>query len=246
MTEKPWLILTLRRTGGTSLTGFLSSVSGFPSVEHEPFNVDRVFGAITSDFRESGDLGAMEEAVAGALADSPNLKHCVEIIPPEITRALIERAMAQGYGFMVLTRRDEARRIASLLLAQATGAWGPRAAEKIYPKIREGKVTPEPIDPKKVRARVSTDFFSLGRMLVMLRNRRIDPDWLIFEELYFGDTPIEEQARAIAARLGIEVAPDDERLVAFSSGGGQKSAGIASFVPGYEEATKLLEKLCVG
>lgn len=246
MTEKPWLILTLRRTGGTSLTGFLSSVSRFPTIEHEPFNVDRRFGAITTAFRGDGDVAAMEAAVGDAVADNPNIKHCIEIIPPEITRALIERAAAQDYRVMVLTRRDEARRIASLLLALATGAWGPREAAKIYPKIRAGELVPEAIDLKKVRARVSTDFFALGRTLAMLRNRRIDHDWLVFEELYFGDTPIESQARAIAARLGIEVAEDDARLAEFSAREGQKSAEIAAFVPGYEEAVTMLEKLCVG
>ncbi len=244
MTEKPWIILTLRRTGGTSLTSFLSQISGFPSLEHEPFNVDRTLGGITRAFRENGDVAAMEGAVAAALEERPNIKHCVEIIPPEITRALIETCQARGYHFMVLTRRDEARRIASLLLAQTTGAWGPAAAARIYPRIISGEVTPDPIDPKKVRARVTTDFAALGRMLSMLRNRHIDPDWLVFEELYFGDTPIEDQARAIAARLGLDIAADDERLKAFASGGGQKSASIAGHVQGYEEAVKLLAELC--
>ena len=244
MSEKPWLILTLRRTGGTSLTSFLADVSQFPPVEHEPFNTDRVFGKITTDFRKTRDVAAMQEAVKAAVADSPNIKHCVEIIPQEITRALIDICMDQGYGFMVLTRKDEARRVLSLLLAVSTGAWGPEMANRIYPQIIEGTLTPKPIDLEALRNRVRVDYYSIGGTLSLLRNRQIDYQWLLFEELYFGETSIEDQAREIAAVLGIEIASDDPRLAAFSKREGQKSGSIAEYVEGYDEAARLLSELC--
>ncbi len=244
MNEKPWLILTLRRTGGTSLTSFLSQISTFPSIEHEPFNVDRSLGGITRAFQADEDVPAMEAAIAEALEERPNIKHCVEIIPLELTRTLIDAALERGYHFMVLTRRDEARRLASLFLAQSTGAWGPTAAAKIYPKVISGELSPTPIELKHIQNRVRTDFYSIGRSLSLLRNRQINYDWLLFEELYFGDTSIEQQAVDIAARLGIDVAPDDDRLANFSSGGGQKSGDIASYVPNYDEAVAQLKKLC--
>lgn len=244
MSEKPWLILTLRRTGGTSLTSFLANISSFPAVEHEPFNVDRIFGAITKDFQETGDKAKMEAAVQEAVAHSPNIKHCVEIIPLEQTRALIDTCMAQGYGFMVLTRRNEARRMLSLLLAVSTGAWGPEMAATIYPEIIAGTRKAAPIDLKTVRNRVRQDYFSIGRTLSMLRNRQIDYQWLLFEELYLGDTPVETHARDIAAKLGIPIAADDPRLTAFSERDGQKSGSIAQYVEGYDAAASLLGELC--
>jgi hypothetical protein len=244
MTEKPWLILTLRRTGGTSLTAFLSDISKFKTVEHEPFNSDRIFGPITTRFRQDGDLDAAEAAIREKLADRPNIKHCVEIIPTDITRILIDVCNGLGYKFIFLTRRDEGRRLASLFLAIATGAWGPKAAEEIYPKIMSGEVKPEPIDLKRVENRMRSDFYSIGRTLSLLRNRQIDYPWYLFEELYFGDTPIEEQAIAIAAGLGLEIDATDERLQAFAGQGGQKSSEIAPFVENYEEAVKRLKVLC--
>ncbi|MEP4249932.1 hypothetical protein [Tateyamaria sp.] len=244
MSEQPWLILTLRRTGGTSLTSFLAEVSKFSAVEHEPFNVDRIFGSITQDFQKTGDVDAMRAAVADAVKDHPNIKHCVEIIPLELTRALIDECIAQGYGFMVLTRKNEARRVLSLLLAVSTGAWGPKAASGIYPKIIDGTQKAQPIDLQKVQNRVRQDYFAIGRTLSLLRNRQVDYQWLVFEELYFGETSIEEQARSVAGRLGIEIAPDDARLAAFSQRDGQKSESIAQYVKGYDEAAELLETLC--
>ena len=101
-----------------------------------------------------------------------------------------------------------------------------------------------PIDLQKVRNRARHDFFALGRVLSLLRNRRIDYQWLLFEELYFGEVPIENQVRSIAETLGISIANDDPRLSALSRQGGQKSQSIARYVEGYEEAAKLLDTLC--
>lgn len=244
MTEKPWLILTLRRTGGTSLTTFLSAASSFPTIEHEPFNAARIFGHITRDFRETGDLEAMETAVRAALTQHPNIKHCVEIIPQEITRALIDACNDLGYHFIVMTRRDEGKRLASLFLAVATGAWGPEDAETIYPQIIAGDLTPDPIDLKNVQNRVKTDYYLVGRTLSLLRNRDIDYKWLLFEELYFGTTPIETQAHTLATGLGMDIAGDDQRLQAFVEGNGQKSSSIAPYVENYDKATTLLKALC--
>ena len=246
MNEKPWLILTLRRTGGTSLTRFLTDVSKYPTAEHEPFNVDRVFGEITQGFRKSGDIQIMQAAVAEAVEakDKQNIKHCIEIIPIELTRALIDTCRKQNYGFIVLTRQNEARRLLSLFLAFSTGAWGPEMAARVYPEIMSEDRKATPIDLQKVRNRARHDFFALGRVLSLLRNRRIDYQWLLFEELYFGEVPIENQVRSIAETLGISIANDDPRLSALSRQGGQKSQSIARYVEGYEEAAKLLDTLC--
>lgn len=244
MTEAPWIILTLRRTGGTSLTAFLSGISKFPSIEHEPFNVDRTLGQITRDFRENGDIPAMEKAVAEALEDRPNIKHCFEIIPIEITRALIEEAQRRGYHFMVLTRRNEARRLASLFLAISTGAWGSDHAQDIYPKIISGDLTPQAIDLSLIQKRVRIDYLSVGHTLSLLRNRGITYDWLVFEELYFGKTPIEKQAFDLATKLGIALDEDDPLFAEFSANEGQKSGSIAGYVENYDEAVKRLKTLC--
>ncbi|MGR3637463.1 MAG: hypothetical protein ACU0BK_16270 [Shimia sp.] len=117
-------------------------------------------------------------------------------------------------------------------------------ASTIYPKVIAGDVAPTPIDLSKIQHRVRTDFFSIGRSLSLLRNRKIDFDWLLFEELYFGDSSIEHQACELAGRLGIDIAIDDARLANFSKREGQKSGNIASYVKNYDEAVAQLQSLC--
>ncbi|MTH80097.1 hypothetical protein [Paracoccus aestuariivivens] len=242
--ERPWLILTLRRTGGTSLTTFLSTISTFPRIEHEPFNSERIFGGITRAFQETSDIERMTAEVRTALERRPNIKHCVEVVPLEITRAIIDTCHALGYHFIVLTRRDESRRLGSLLLAQATGAWGPKEAKEIYPQIISGAVKPAPIPLDKVRGRVTQDYYSIGRTLSLLRNRRIDPSWYLFEELYFGDESIATQARTIAANLGVDISMDDPRLQAFAQNESQRSSSIGPYIPNFDKAEALLRHLC--
>lgn len=244
MTVKPWLILTLRRTGGTSLTSFLNQISPFPTIEHEPFNTDRQLGHITVDFKKNRDRAAMAQQIEAALKKRPNIKHCFEIVPPELTCVLIEICQRLDYRFIVLTRRNEARRLGSLFVALSTGAWGPVSAAQIYPKIESGEIQAKPIDLKQVGQRVQVDAASLGRVLAQLRNRDADYAWHLFEDLYYGAVAVQDQARAIALDLGVEIGPDDPRLKAFSKRSGQNSAEIGTYIENYDAAMAVLTRLC--
>jgi len=98
---------------------------------------------------------------------------------------------------------------------------------------------------QNVKAWVRIDFLLIGRVLNILKNHRIAAiDRLLFEELYFGEVPIEEQARDIAAKLGIEIAQDDPELAEFSTRDGQKSERIAPYVENYDAAVAQLKALC--
>ena len=242
--KKPYIILTFRRTGGTSLMSFMAQVSDFGMAPHEPFNNERVWGHITRAFKETKDVAAMEAAVREALAQTPNIKHCFEIIPQEITRFLIEETVRLGYRVFLLTRRDEPGRMASLFTAMATGAWGPDQAEDVYPKVLSGAITPDPVDPKQMRRRMLQDARHLGQVLAMLRHRQVAYDWLVFEELYRGDTPVEDQARAIARQLGAEIAEDDPRLRLFTRGG-QGSGQVAEKIRGIKAGRALCTRQIV-
>lgn len=244
MTKRPYIILTFRRTGGTSLMSFMAQVSDFGMAPHEPFNNERVWGHITRAFKDTGDVEAMEAAVRAGLAETPNIKHCFEIIPQEITRFLIEETVRLGYRVYLLTRRDEPGRMASLFTAMATGAWGPEQAAEIYPKVISGEIEPKKIDPKQMRRRMMQDARHLGQVLAMLRHRTVDYKWMVFEELYKGDTAVEDQAIAIAAELGATIAPDDPRLGLFTRGG-QGSGQVADKIPGINKGRALCARQIV-
>ena len=244
MLEQPILILTLRRTGGTELTTALVQLSAFPTIEHEPFNPGRKLSTIAEGFAVHGNAGRLRAEIDAALDHTPNIKHCVEVPPVAITRALIDVAQARGYHVIVLTRRNEARRIGSLLLAQATGAWGATDAAKIYPRILDGTQAADPIDLARVPQRVHADFAALGQTLTLLRNRGLAWDWQVFEDIYLSDLTPAERLVAIARRAGIVAAPDDPRLQVFAKSKGQNSAEIGAYVPNFAEAMSRLQTLC--
>lgn len=241
--QHPYIILTMRRTGGTSLMSFMSAISTFPTRQHEPLNLDRIWGDVLQNFNATRDIDAMRAALVDKLAERPNIKHCFEIIPPQINRVLIEECARLGYRFFVLTRRDEASRLKSLFLALATEAWGPEQAAQIYPEIRAGLRQVRAMPPEQGRQTVYQAAIALGQVLTLLRNRQIPHDWLIFEEIYKGETPIQDHAIRIVSQLGASIAPDDERLRAFASGAGQNSDSIQDFVPGMPALLQLLDEL---
>lgn len=246
MSESPWILLSLRRTGGTSLTTFLQSVSRFSGIQHEPFNPDRQFGWITRGFRKSNDQAWLDEQIGSVLAQRPNIKHCLDVARPELTRALIERCHALDYRFVLLTRRDEAARLTSLYLAMATGAWAAEQAQKIYPQIAEGTLKATPIDISALETQVKTDFYLLGRCLTFLRNRQIPHEWLVFEEIYQSPDTAREKARQIAAGLGLTIEANDPRLGVFGAARRQNSVEIGRYVGNYDKAVEQLRELCAG
>lgn len=246
MPIRPYLILTLRRTGGTSLTSFMQDVSSFPRLQHEPLNPDRVWGDITQAYDRDANEGGLEAALSARLETLPNIKHCFEVVAPNVTRALLEACAARDYAIFLLTRSDEASRLQSLFLAQATGAWGPQDAARIYPRILSGELQLDPIDLQAVRRRYSRDAAMLGLILRMLRHRRIAYHWLLFEEIYARDGKIGERVCDIARRIGVHVADDDPRLVSFAKNSGQGSAGILKHLPNTDAFEGLLDEFRVG
>lgn len=245
MAERPWLILTLRRTGGTSLTGFLAKISGFRTIQHEPFNTDRRLAHVTALARPGIDRDRLVQAMRAALQDRPNIKHCFEFLPPALTEVLIAEAARRDYHVVLLTRRDEGKRQLSLCLAMATGAWGPDQAAQIYPQIMAGNVKPQPIDLAALKSRIHQDYAALGRVLAQLRAGQIGHDWLLFEELYAHPEKLPEKLIEIAASLGVKIPPDDPRLPGLAQTGGQNSGQIAPHVGNFDAAQALVARSCL-
>lgn len=246
--QLPWLILTLRRTGGTSLTAFLGEISPFPSIEHEPFNVDRMFGHVTRAFRDSGDADALRAGIDAALGDDParcpNIKHCFDVVPPALTTELIRACAARGYAVLLYTRGNEAGRLRSLFLALSTGAWGGVEARRIYPEIRAGRIQPKPIDLLNVRRRVTEDRNRTAQVIRQLEQNGIAHSRRTFEDIYGAEKSAPDEARRLAAELGTQVAPDARALRWFDASKKQGSEDIASYVPGYPQAVALLDEMC--
>jgi hypothetical protein len=241
--ERPFIIYTLRRTGGTSLTTFMARISRFPSVEHEPFNKDRRWAAVSTAVEGGISSDALRDRLRELLTERPNIKHAVEVVPMPIARALIDVCQELGYSQFVLHRRAEKDRLMSLFMAQATGAWGPGEAAIRYPLLRSGELAPNPINIARVPERVRMDAACLGETLMTLRGRGIDFGWLLFEEIYANPAATVQAALAIAARMGLNLTETDERLSVFSSSSGQGTSEAMALVPQAAEVKAVLDRL---
>lgn len=127
----PFIVWTLRRTGGTNLAQALFERAPFPALPHEPFNIDRAHGAITRRWLADRDPGAFREALQPVLARGSLIKHCVETVEGFPNTLLAQAAEEAGYRHLFLYRHDPLERLLSLVFAERSGIWGARdAAQK--------------------------------------------------------------------------------------------------------------------
>jgi len=187
---RPFLIVTLQRTGGTNLTNRLRRRSSF-ATEHEPFNQPRTYGAITRAWKATRDLGALQTDVAAVCARPVNIKHCVEMAPWKVTAVLLAASAEAGYRHLFLYRRDIVGRILSMEYAQRTKVWGPDHIEKA---AHDAGAFEAPLDVETLLAHESRCIGRLNRAWKALRAAGARPGALAYEDLYGTD---EDAARAM-------------------------------------------------
>ncbi len=239
----PFIIWTMRRTGGTSFGSLLTTLSEHPAIEHEPLNTGRVLGWITEHWEAHQDPTHLNNALGHVLDQKPLIKHCYELAPDAINRALIAAATARGYRHIVLDRRAEVDRILSLELAKETGAWGPEEAREIYAEIEAGQRQLSPIDIHKGVAHIRFCAKQRRWLATELDQARTEPVLIYFEELYddfdAGRAAVENLLRI----LGINAAghADFEGLLSRAlTQSSQKSRSIAQAVPNIDAARAAL------
>ncbi|MGB3405207.1 MAG: hypothetical protein WBA77_21165 [Microcoleaceae cyanobacterium] len=137
--NQPFIIWTMRRTGGTSLANILGILAN-KKVEHEPFNWDRSFGDITKTFQNDyKNFNLLEQSLeARCFSAQINVKHCYEIAGQVFNDAIIDIFSKSCYKHIMLTRQNELLRLLSLYTAKYTEAWGKHGSEEIYKKYKSG------------------------------------------------------------------------------------------------------------
>lgn len=127
--DPPFIIWTMQRTGGTNLAQTLFERSSHRGVQHEPFNVERLYGEITRRFREEKDDGALHKALENVLHEQVLIKHCVEKVPSAMNAVLANVATQAGYRHIFLYRRAALGRLLSFHFALVSGVWGKSDAD---------------------------------------------------------------------------------------------------------------------
>lgn len=240
----PFIIWTFRRTGGTNLSSALFDRSPFDKAQHEPFNVERQFGKVTSDWLEKPDPVAMQAAVEEICQRRIVIKHCLEIIPEEINTALAKAAVAQGYRHVFLYRRNALDRLMSLHFASQSGVWGKE-------HLKNGEINEEifaqGIPVQKLIAHESHCRTEMLRIYNLLRNENQQPLMLAFEDLYLNPDKTEAQRQVLNALQVLKLATDSQQDQAFAekvlTGGEQGTRNHYSRFADYDRFSAALTAL---
>ncbi|MFD0859916.1 hypothetical protein [Roseovarius aquimarinus] len=236
--SEPYLIWTMRRTGGTTLASLLASLSEHPKIEHEPFNHDRALGHVFLRFKETGDEAMLRAMLRECLGARPLIKHCHELKPAAFNLALLQVACSLGYRQVVLDRRNEIDRILSLELAALTGAWGGAEARRIYPAIEAGTQTLPAMDLPRLLREMTHCHLRRRELAEMMRQIGAAPFVVYFEDIYAEHAQGRALIERLLAFLGIDPAEHEgyERLVEEALlRRGQNSARIMDAVPNLAE-----------
>jgi|TARA_B110000902_G_scaffold267253_1_gene359555 thymidylate synthase len=181
LSEGPFIIWTLRRSGGTNLSTALFEASDFSGVQHEPYNKGRMFGYIQDNWEAQQKPQVLVNEIAKTLAGRPLIKHCAEIIPMAVNMALISESKKMGYKHLFLYRENAKDRLLSLNFAQLTNVWG---KEKIPESGMPGAVFNQNTPVERLISHEEKCRKTLTNLHQTLIETKQDVACLSFEQLY--------------------------------------------------------------
>lgn len=241
----PFAIWTMRRTGGTTLTDLLMKLSEYPTIAHEPFNGDRIFGHVSTNWYEHKDEAKTRAALRSMLQARPLLKHCFELHGHRFNALLLSTLQELGYRQILLTREDEVARILSLQLAEATGAWGKAGSERRY-AIFQGEDAPElRFDIAAAQAHLEHCFKSWKWLEKTLDAQGITPFRLRFEDLYQDLESGKETVHAVFDHIDLPPETFAEQIETVENAlryRGQNSNAMMALVTNIDSARLQLQK----
>jgi hypothetical protein len=199
---RPFIVWTLRRTGGTTLSSILEQHSLLPTIEHEPFLPGRVFGNVARAHEAKNRTG-FRDGLKQIMADRYPLKHCIDTHPLEFSIDLA-KILGDEYGHVILLRRNESLRLLSLAMAEATGAWRYDSKNEVQRQIR--------LPIRKFRREYGRCRSLVKALSDVLSDR---PTTAYFEDLYEGSMSARLEAlNRVAQFLKLDSIAEDSDLAA--------------------------------
>lgn len=237
---KPFIIWTMRRTGGTTFANILQKITECELV-HEPFNWDRKYGYMTQGFKNSRvNFDFLEKSFKeGCVDDNICLKHCYEIIGEVFSQAIIEIASQTDYKHIFLLRRNELSRLLSLYTAKYTDVWGKHGAKDVYEQYLSGEKQLPNYNIEEMKKHLWTCNHRTKVLKQTMAENNVDFLEIYFEDLYSGDF---EQRKEFLSNICnfIEVSTESfnsktEELRYLLMKSGQKSNAIYDLIPNKKE-----------
>lgn len=192
--EAPVIIWTFRRTGGTNVAQAVFDASVFTGVEHEPFNMDRLYGYVHENWKKNRDIVELRFLLDKILSQKVCLKHCLEIVPDELNMALIEISSRYGYKHVFLYREEARDRLLSLNFAMKTGVWGRLNKEDSF----DDSVFNEDIEIDKLIGHENNSRRSMLNVYQGIVNKGLPFFVISFESLYRGE---DESSKLLLSNL---------------------------------------------
>lgn len=207
----PVIIWTLQRSGGTNFANRLARLTPTKKFHHEPFNKQRTFGHVTRAWLEAAASSNRDAQLLAdvdeVLSTGVNIKHCVEMMPIEISRALARSSLGKGYGHLVLYRRSIVDRLMSLHFARQTGIWGPKTANEADQQTLERPLAEVPVS--ELIKHEEMCIRHLREIEEQLRSLGLSYFAVSFEEIYDLEDSDHGVLSAALAALGIDLAKPD-------------------------------------
>lgn len=195
--DRPFIIWTLQRTGGTNLTKHLAKRTPFKPIHPEPFNKPRIYGEVSKAWLADRNPEALRASVAEVVAKNEGIKHCVEMVPLEVSRALAETSAAAGWRHMFLYRREPLGRVLSKEYAERTKVWGPSHIDKAE---NDAEAFVEPLNVEHLLKEETRNVDWLNRISKQLSTTGATVATMAYEDLYGPDA--DKAALALARLLG--------------------------------------------
>jgi len=206
----PLIIWTLQRTGGTNLAARLFEKIGLRSPQHEPFNIGRPYGFITERWRAERDPDTLRGSIQEVVNRKELIKHCVEMVPWEVTEALARASAGAGYTHLFLYRKNPLDRLLSLQFAKLSGIWGAEMKDK--GELSE-RIFAEPLPVRELVQHEQRSADLLSRTWELLCRLGARPLALAYEDVYqTGDAELSVRALLpVVTTLGLGGAERENR-----------------------------------
>lgn len=239
--QRPFIIWTLQRTGGTNLTNRLILRAKFPRPEHEPFNRRREFGRVTQNWDVHGDRTRLTSDLAEICSEEPCIKHCVEQVPWAVSEELARVSMRRDYHHLFLYRRNALQRLLSVEYARRTGAWGRGKAKRVR---EDEKAFEEPLDVGAIISHERRCNRLLQSAWDLLVGAGANPKRVAYEDIYETDEETAaENLLTILRDLGLSrgVKSDQKFIEKIRNSGQQGTRNRYSRFEGISELSNALE-----
>ena len=245
--KKKFIIWTMQRSGGTSLTSIIEKLGQYDQVLHEPFNGNQVYGAVIADRpKTSNDATEYFQNKFAEIERNDtfrSFKHCYEVHSLEFNMCLFGFANETGRNNIVLQRSNNFERQISLAFAKATGVWSKKQLYEKFGKNESEWKIPE-IDIEKLMEH-EKKCRKMEQSLFAKISDQENSVLVLYESLYDGDFDQRcKQLDKILGPLQIELSSSNAQIEAirdtlmYQKQGG----GVYEKIPNIFEAREAYER----